>query len=369
MPIYMDLHKLPEEGDPLSKEQLFEIHSRDLKLQSKYGIKYMVYIANLKARNVFCIIDAPDFESCVAIHQEAHAEGPCHLIEVKGGDFIDFVGDRKNVNEFDMLEVAKGIPDTGYRTIVAVDFISLIDNDTFLLEFRKLVAETNGATYIGKKEKEIVVFRNTAPAVEFAKKLIATYKENKLFPQQELRIGIAAGEPVNIKSDSIYGVALQKASQLCDFLENEGILICSVAGKLMSPVAVSKKNSGLNIKVLLPAEEDFLLLLQEAIAVQEENSSFNMESLMKRIGISQSGLYRRCHSICNSSFVSLLQEKRLRKSFVKLKEQQGNISEIAYECGYQSPSYFTRCFKKRFGIPPTRLAARFPANFQGMNEK
>lgn len=44
-----------------------------------------------------------------------------------------------------------------------------------------------------------------------------------------------------------------------------------------------------------------------------------------------------------------------QKAFKLIKNKQGNISEIAFESGFSSPSYFTRSFQKRFYMPPAQL--------------
>ena len=51
----------------------------------------------------------------------------------------------------------------------------------------------------------------------------------------------------------------------------------------------------------------------------------------------------------------LIQEARLQKALNNMSQNNKTISEIAYESGFNSPTYFTRVFKKRFGISPTNF--------------
>jgi AraC-like DNA-binding protein len=52
----------------------------------------------------------------------------------------------------------------------------------------------------------------------------------------------------------------------------------------------------------------------------------------------------------------LIQESRLHKALNTIMQGSMTIAEIAYEVGFNSPTYFTRAFKKRFGITPTEFA-------------
>ncbi len=48
----------------------------------------------------------------------------------------------------------------------------------------------------------------------------------------------------------------------------------------------------------------------------------------------------------------LLKEYRLSKAIERLRKGAQNITEITFDCGFNSPSYFTKCFKKKFGLLP-----------------
>lgn len=52
----------------------------------------------------------------------------------------------------------------------------------------------------------------------------------------------------------------------------------------------------------------------------------------------------------------LIREVRLRRSLNALKENNKTVAEIAYEFGFNSPTYFTRVFRKRYEILPTEFA-------------
>ena len=82
MPLYMDIHK---NMDGLSKEALAEAHQKDLAVQAKHGVKFVDYWYNEAEGSVFCLCEAPNAESAMAVHQEAHGNCADEVIEVKKG--------------------------------------------------------------------------------------------------------------------------------------------------------------------------------------------------------------------------------------------------------------------------------------------
>lgn len=82
MPLFMDIHK---HVDGLSAAAVVEAHKKDLETQSKYGVKYLSYWYNEKDGTVFCLSDAPDKESAMRVHKEAHGLVADEIVEVKEG--------------------------------------------------------------------------------------------------------------------------------------------------------------------------------------------------------------------------------------------------------------------------------------------
>jgi hypothetical protein len=70
MPLYMDIHR--ELPDGATATDVAEAHAADLSVQHKYGVTYRRYWVEEHARNVFCLVEAPDAEAAIAMHREAH---------------------------------------------------------------------------------------------------------------------------------------------------------------------------------------------------------------------------------------------------------------------------------------------------------
>src|SRR2546428_3173734 len=105
MPLFMDLHKASDVDDGMpSVEEIKRCHMADLKIQAKYGVRFIQYWINNDAGMFFCLMEGADRESCAAVHQEAHGNMACNIIEVQGGDYNAFMGNESNKNEFDLVE-------------------------------------------------------------------------------------------------------------------------------------------------------------------------------------------------------------------------------------------------------------------------
>ena len=96
--------------------------------------------------------------------------------------------------------------------------------------------------------------------------------------------------------------------------------------------------------------------MQKAIVIIEENlsnNSFGVNELYAGMQMSKSNFYRKLKTNTDLSPNELIRFVRLRKSTQLLVEAKLTVNEIAYDVGFNSPSYFTRCFKQQFGIAPS----------------
>lgn len=99
-------------------------------------------------------------------------------------------------------------------------------------------------------------------------------------------------------------------------------------------------------------DKAFVKQLHDIIKSNMGNSDFGVENIGAEIGLSRVQLYRKVKAITGSSVVELLRKARLAKARRLLEANSMNISEVAYEVGFSSPSYFTKCFKDEYGMLP-----------------
>ena len=97
----------------------------------------------------------------------------------------------------------------------------------------------------------------------------------------------------------------------------------------------------------------------QLVSLMEENyqnSEWGIDQISTSLCLSRVQFYRKVKAITGLTPVDLLRSYRLSKSVELLKTKQLTVSEIAYECGFSSPSYFTRCFKDKFGVSPSEYS-------------
>ena len=72
------------------------------------------------------------------------------------------------------------------------------------------------------------------------------------------------------------------------------------------------------------------------------------------MGISRAQLYRKIKSITGISPNDIIREARMKRADRLLETTDKSVSEIAYEVGFSSPSYFTKCYREFFGRTPNK---------------
>jgi AraC-like DNA-binding protein len=99
----------------------------------------------------------------------------------------------------------------------------------------------------------------------------------------------------------------------------------------------------------------FLENLNKIIEENIENETFGVDELCKSIGLSRSQLHRKIKAICDQSTTEFIRNFRLHRAADLLKQEAGNIAEIAYKVGFSSQAYFTKSFQELFNCSPTEF--------------
>ena len=105
-------------------------------------------------------------------------------------------------------------------------------------------------------------------------------------------------------------------------------------------------------------EKTFLEKLQSEIESNIANSNLNVEELGQRFGLSRTQFYRKVKSLTSYSPNELLRIIRLKRAYYLLAATDLSISEVSYDVGFSSPSYFTKCFKEYYDENPTDYLKR-----------
>jgi len=120
-------------------------------------------------------------------------------------------------------------------------------------------------------------------------------------------------------------------------------------------------------KTLLPAEiqvssldDQFLKKFQGIIEDNLDNSDFTIDILCNKLKMSRSSLYRKIQALTGETPNQFIQSYRLERGAQLLKQNFGNVTDVAFAVGFSSSTYFSKCFKDRFQQSPSDFQAAQP---------
>lgn len=103
------------------------------------------------------------------------------------------------------------------------------------------------------------------------------------------------------------------------------------------------------------AQRQFLERVTAAVEKHLAEEELSVESLAKEIGLSRAQLHRKVKAITNKSPNELIRSFRLQRAAELIRQDAGSLAEIAYQVGFSSQAYFTRCFVEEFRVTPTEF--------------
>lgn len=100
------------------------------------------------------------------------------------------------------------------------------------------------------------------------------------------------------------------------------------------------------------SDEAFIRKLNEVIQESLSESDFNVEDMAERFNMSRASFYRKVKGVLDLTPNEYIRVERLKKAAQLLKQDDYKINEICYMVGFNSPSYFAKCFQQQFGMLP-----------------
>jgi signal transduction histidine kinase/DNA-binding response OmpR family regulator/ligand-binding sensor domain-containing protein len=100
-------------------------------------------------------------------------------------------------------------------------------------------------------------------------------------------------------------------------------------------------------------DHEFLNDLKDVIEKNLSDPDFNVEDLSKRLYMSRATVYRKVLALSGETPTDFIRTCRLRRAAQLLKSQYGSVTEVAFEVGFTSRAYFTKCFKEKFHKLPS----------------
>lgn len=356
MPIYMDLHIVPG----VTAKDVAHAHNMDVLIEKDHSCKCLTYWIDEVRGHAFCLIDAPTKENVIEMHSKAHGLVPHKIIEVESSLVQAFLGritDPENAALTDNGLII--MDDTSYRIIMHLQIMDVvllqqtvgIEKAAQLLQvFKKQTKEQiiqqNGRVVTGEADELIASF------IEGNKALTAAYEimqQLQDYPEAALRISIHAGEPVT-QSDKLFGDTVQLLKRMNHFQREQIIMMTSGIKELLDTELLEKKPN--SIRFCSPKEEAFISALFDLLETKYTDEHFNMDECCRHMAMSQSQLYRKTTDLFQTSPNNLLRNYRLLRALDQLKMQNSNVSQVSFDTGFASASYFTKCFKSYFGLLP-----------------
>jgi AraC-like DNA-binding protein len=348
MPLYMDIHTV--DSETFSVEDVVKAHMEDLAIQARFGVIQLKYWVNVEAKTLFCLMEGPDREACNQVHVESHGNTACNIIEVSDDEYNLFLGIGKNIN--DLAQTESGEIDTGYRTILlsnVVDFTGKYKHYT--KEIKRLIEKHKGVLIVnpGNDIMASFIFSSNAILCAYAiEKLFKSLTENI-----EFTLSLATGRPVDEKGDKMFEETKKKVQFLCSLGLNKRMYIDIDTKNLSSKEFKSPKVREEDFRTISADDFNFISQLFGILNEKLVDPDFKSDDLDLALALSKSKVYRKIKALTGMAPNQLIQELRLRKSIELLQQNSHTIAEIAFDSGFNSPTYFTRLFKKRYRLLPT----------------
>ncbi len=108
--------------------------------------------------------------------------------------------------------------------------------------------------------------------------------------------------------------------------------------------------------VLNNKDATFIENLIQIVEDNLENESFSIEQLQKEVGVSRMQLHRKLKGLVNQSAGEFVRTIKLKRAAQLLSQPGMQVTEVAYQSGFNHLSYFAKCFKEFYGVSPSHYA-------------
>jgi len=243
MPIFLDRHELKG----LTAADIAQAHQKDLEVQGHYGVRFLTYWFDDARGTAFCLIDAPDIETAMRVHDEAHGNIARDVIEVDLSAVEAFLG--RIADPEPAACCAEGTVDPALRAIMFTDIVDSTAmtarlGDARAVEMvrahdamvRRALRDKGGREVKHTGDGIMAAFDDATAAVDAARAIQQAFDAFNMASREKLRvrIGLDAGEPVADHND-LFGMTVQRAARLCQSAEPDSIVVSEIITTLAAP--------------------------------------------------------------------------------------------------------------------------------------
>ena len=100
-------------------------------------------------------------------------------------------------------------------------------------------------------------------------------------------------------------------------------------------------------------EQEFLDRLSHEVSANLDNPEYDVDSLAQAMNMSRSSLNRKIKATLNLTPNDYIRTERLKKAALLLNTGKYKVNEVCYMVGFNTPSYFAKCFQKQYGVLPS----------------
>lgn len=257
------------------------------------------------------------------------------------------------------------IRDSDFRAIMVIEISNYLNRveasqyTIFTQKFHSSVSKTikqlNGTIFQKDNNHYLINFLSASDAIMCALEVQYKFKyvtpKNKVF-NRRLNIAVSTCKSV-LTNDTLSDEEWRFAMRMCENIEDQLVISADVNTMFESENEQAVIDKEL-IRVLNPNEEIIFAQIMDYTESNWNKSKLNISFFSKELEYSKSQLYTRIKNLTGKSPTDFIKEFRLHKALVLLHNQQGSISRIAYETGFSSPSYFSKCFFDHYGILPSK---------------
>jgi class 3 adenylate cyclase len=228
MPLFMDRHDVPG----VTAEQVAQAHMADLEMGAQFGVQFLAYWFDADQGEAFCLAKAPTGDSLTSVHKATHGLIPSEIISVSEDNVLRLLGrmsesgvDTPAVNPFRTILFTDLQASTSILESVGQSAFMVLLTEHDLIIRRALVA-SRGREVKHTGDGIMVSFDEVASALQCSITIQAGFEARAAegqTPNLRVRIGIAAGEPVD-HNDDLFGSTVTLASRICDAADAGRIL-------------------------------------------------------------------------------------------------------------------------------------------------
>lgn len=103
---------------------------------------------------------------------------------------------------------------------------------------------------------------------------------------------------------------------------------------------------------LTKSDEEFIKKLNALVRDNLAESDFNVENMAEHFNMSRASFYRKVKGVLYLTPSEYIKVERLKKAALLLKKSDTKVNEVMYMVGFNSSSYFAKCFQQQFGVLP-----------------